>query len=70
MREALAEQFEVVVGLQADQMLRREMTPSSYEDWRLLLDKYPGHVLEVSIYGCCLGDIPSRNALVWEVRRY
>lgn len=70
MREALAEQSEVVVGLQADQMLRREMTPSSYEDWRLLLDKYPGHVLEVSIYGRCLGDIPGRNTLVWEVRRY
>ena len=70
MRDALFEQSEVVVGWRADEMLRREMTPSSYEDWQLLLDRYPGHVLEVSIYGHCLGDIPGRNALVWEVRRY
>ena len=27
-------------------------------------------VIEVSVYDCCLGDLPGRNALVWEVRRY
>ena len=57
-------------GLVADLMIREAMTPSSYEDWCALLDQYPNHVLEVSIFDRCLGDIPGRNALVWEVRRY
>ncbi len=57
-------------GLAADLMIREAMAPASYEDWRMLLDQYPNHVLEVSIFDRCLGDIPGRNALVWEVRRY
>jgi hypothetical protein len=70
MRDALLLAPEGALGLRADMLLRGAMTPSSYEDWRVLLDQYPGHVLEVSIYDRCLGDIPGRNALVWEVRRY
>jgi len=46
------------------------MTPSSHDDWNELLERYPGHVLEVSIYDRCLGDLPNRNSLVWEVRKY
>lgn len=57
-------------GLRADFLLRSRMTPSSYADWRELLERYPGHVLEVSVWESCLGDIPGRNAIVWEVRRY
>lgn len=70
MRDALHEESQHTYGLRADLMLRNAMTPSSYEDWRVLLDQYPKHVLEVSIYDCCVGDTPGRNALVWEVRRY
>lgn len=70
MRKALANAPERAHGLRADLLLRMAMTPSSYEDWRDLLDRYPGHALEVSIYDRCLGDVPGRNALVWEVRRY
>jgi hypothetical protein len=57
-------------GLRADLMIRLAMTPSSYSDWQELLNRYPGHVLEVSIWESCLGDCPSRNAVVWEIRRY
>jgi hypothetical protein len=57
-------------GLMSDLLIREAMTPASYEDWRELLDRYPDHVLEVSIFDRCLGDLPHRNALVWEVRRY
>lgn len=57
-------------GLRADLLLRDAMTQASYEDWQELLERYPEHVLEVSIYDRCLGDLPERNALVWEVRRY
>jgi hypothetical protein len=70
MREALRAAPQIAHGLRADLLIREAMTPSSYEDWRLLLDCYSGHVLEVSIYDRCLGDIPGRNALVWEIRKY
>lgn len=70
MRIALGAEMLFANGMMSDLLLREAMTPSSYEDWRLLLERYPGHVLEVSIYNRCVGDIPGRNALVWEVRRY
>lgn len=70
MRAALAHRPETAKNLVADRMLREMMTPSSYEDWLDLLNQYPGHVFEVSVYENCLGDTPNRNALVWEVRRY
>lgn len=70
MRAALNRAPMVAQGLRSDFLIREAMTPSSYEDWQVLLDQYPGHVLEVSIFGRCLGDIPGRNALVWEIRRY
>lgn len=70
MRDALKAAPQVTHGLRADLMIRQAMTPASYEDWQELLTRYPGHVLEVSIYENCLGDLPHRNALVWEVRKY
>jgi hypothetical protein len=70
MRDALVSFPEEARGLRADLLLSSVMTPSSLEDWKLLTARYPGHVLVVSVYGRCLGDVPGRNALVWEVRRY
>jgi hypothetical protein len=70
MREALGLRSETTYGLHSDFILREAMTPSSYDDWQILIERYPGHVFEVSIYDRCLGDIPNRNALVWEIRRY
>lgn len=70
MRDALAEAPEEASGLRADLLLSSVMTPSSLDDWEMLTSRFPGHVLEVSVYDRCLGDVPGRNALVWEVRRY
>jgi hypothetical protein len=70
MRDALGAAPEEASGLRADLLLREAMSPASHDDWRLLLERYPGHVLEVSVYERCLGDCPGRNALVWEVRKY
>ena len=70
MRDALSEAPELSTSLRSDLLIRLAMTPSSHDDWLLLLASYPGHVLEVSIYDHCLGDVPGRNALVWEVRLY
>jgi len=70
MRRALRQAPERASGLWADLLLRGAMTTASHDDWRGLLDRYPDHVLEVSVFDRCLGDLPGRNALVWEVRRY
>jgi|WetSurMetagenome_2_1015567.scaffolds.fasta_scaffold43926_2 hypothetical protein len=70
MPAALKKRSGVACGHVADRLLRDAMTPSSYEDWQELLTAYPGHVLEVSVWQDCLGDLPHRNAVVWEVRRY
>ena len=70
MRDALKHNPVETRGLRSDLILRLAMTPSSYDDWQILLERYPGHVFEVSIYDRCLGDIPNRNALVWGVRKY
>jgi hypothetical protein len=72
MRDALADHdsVELSFGLRADLLLQFKMTPASYENWKALLEQYPGHVFEVSIFDCCVGDLPYQNALVWEVRKY
>lgn len=70
MRSALQQRSYTTHGLQTELLLRRYMSSASYEDWQALVTKYPGHVFEVSIFDCFLGDLPYRNALVWEVRRY
>jgi hypothetical protein len=70
MRAALKYAGLTIANLQAHLLLKSCMTPASWEDWNLLCDQYPDHVLEVSIYDCCLGDLPNRNTLVWEIRKY
>ena len=70
MRPALKEAPERARGLRVELMLRHAMTASSWEDFDALRERYPDHVFEVSVYRRCLGNIPGRNALVWEVRRY
>jgi hypothetical protein len=70
MRDALKAAPERSRGLRTGLLLKMAMTPASHESWLRLLDEYPGHVLEVSVYDSCLGDVPGCNALVWEVRKY
>lgn len=70
MREALAASSTHAYGLRARLLLEHYMTPSSYSDFVELLEQYPDHVFEVSVFDRCLGDLPQRNAVVWEVRLY
>jgi hypothetical protein len=70
MRDALKASSETSQGLQSLNLLRSAMTASSWADFEVLLDRYPDHAFEVSVYNRCVGDIPGRNTLVWEVRRY
>lgn len=67
---ALSRHQKTVYGLTATLLIRHFMTPSSYSDWQELLNRYSDHVLEFSVWESCVGDIPGRNAVVWEVRRY
>ena len=70
MREALATASATVYDLRAYLLLRYYMSPESHDDWLMLLEQYPNHVLEVSVYDTFLGDSPRQNALVWEIRKY
>lgn len=51
-------------------LLRSLMNENSYDDLCLVLEAYPGHVVEVSILDCCFGTCPGRNSVVWETRDY
>jgi hypothetical protein len=70
MRPALAAEQRKAHGLASRMILRSLMTPSSYEDLQVLVEQYDNHAIELSIFSICVGDIPGRNALVWEVRQY
>lgn len=70
MPEALAKSHAYAFGLRSLLLLRGHMTPSSYADLEVLLERYPDHVFELSVWASCLGDTPGRNVIIWEVRRY
>lgn len=58
------------VGITSHLMLKKHLNESSYADLEALRDKYPGHVYELSALDRNLGQIPGRNAVIWEVRTY
>lgn len=57
-------------GLLARNILKQYLNDCSYADLMVLLEQYPGHVVELSACQSCIGTIPGRNAVVWEVRKY
>ena len=69
MREALKEGREAI-GKEAEQLLRKHCNQVSFQDIMDLLQRFPGHVIEFSTYSCMLGNIPGRNTIIWEVRKY
>lgn len=68
MRTALAVDERHAEGLRAHWLLKHYMSPSSWEDFCALLEKYPTSVFELSIYRVNVGHIPGRNTIIWEVR--
>ena len=70
MRPALVAEQRQARGLETRLLLRSLMTSSSYEDLQVLTEKYIDHAIELTVFSVCVGDIPGRNALVWEIRRY
>ncbi len=57
-------------GVAARHVLARHLNQNSVEDVRELLDGYPDHVLELSALDRCIGSVPHRNHVTWELRLY
>lgn len=57
-------------GIEARSVLRRHLNPNDLDDLSATLTRFPGHVVELSALDRCLGIVPHRNAVVWEVRNY
>lgn len=70
MRDALRDSGQHADGIRAKILLESAMTPPSYSDMQALLELYPDSTIEFGIYEVCLGDIPGRNTIIWEVRDY
>lgn len=69
-REASRRGYKRVVGLTAIEMLKYYLWPVDYEWLRELLDNYLDHIIEFSTFSCAVGNIPNRNTVIWEVRKY
>lgn len=70
MRDALARQAFYCVGLTAKHLLQRSMNDLSWQWLQYLLETYPDHVIEFSVYSLCWGTVPGHNTVFWEVRKY
>lgn len=70
MRVALAESGKQVHGLQAKMILQGACDSSSLDDLLQLVERFPDHVIEFSVYSCHVGVIPKRNTVIWEVRKF
>lgn len=70
MRDALAVYQEYDTGLTAKHLLQRSMNDLSWEWLQYLLESYPDHVIEFSVYDHCWGTVPGHNTVFWECRRY
>jgi hypothetical protein len=70
MRQALSLDGRHAFGLEALQLLKENLDPSSYEDIMELLDRYEDHIIEFSTFSRDLGDCKGRNTVIWEVRSY
>lgn len=57
-------------GLTLRLLLDYFLDPSSRDDFEAIWDLYPNAVIEFTSYPYCLGKIPGRNTIIWEVRDY
>lgn len=57
-------------GLNAINLVKRNLSPSSYDDLQTLFDIFPDSIIEFSAYDILLGNLPNRNTIMWEVRNY
>lgn len=60
---------ERAIGLKAKIILEYYTDPASYDTIMELLDMYPDHVIEFSVFDKAIG-IFNRPTIIWEVRKY
>jgi hypothetical protein len=70
MRNALAKDGKQVHGIISVCLLKHYLCQRSYEWLQVLLERYPGHVIEFSTFGVNWGTVPGMNTVFWEVRLY
>ena len=70
MRGALALERISVASRSMPAIIRRHFSERSLEDLYLILDQFPGCVVEFTAFNTYIGDLPGRNVIVWEVRHY
>lgn len=70
MRESMRDDAKHYEGLYVPLLLKNYMTANSWGDLLDVLELYPDAVVELTIYRGCLGILPGRNAIFWEVRNY
>ena len=70
MRDALQACTAYACGLAAMALVRQAMNERSWNWLRDLLERYPGHVVEFSVYDVCWGTVAGFNTVFWEVRNY
>ena len=57
-------------GLTALLLLRKHLSPESFDNMRELLALYPDHIIEIAAYSLNVGKLLNQNTLIWEVRNY
>jgi hypothetical protein len=67
-REAMSRYGVHYQGVNTRQLLKGVLNENSYDDLMILLEQYPGHVVEFTALDRCYGTVPHRNAVIWEVR--
>lgn len=70
MRAAFAAERLIAFGPGARLILRHMLSEGSYHDFLALGELFPDAVIEFTAYDIFVGDIPGRNAVIWEVRNY
>lgn len=70
MREALKTRSVTIHGVSLINQLRYYLNPKSWDWLNVLIERYPGHVIEFSTYSLCWGTLPGYNTVFWEVRNY
>lgn len=70
MREALAIGTKSVQDIIAISMIKHFMCPNSWDWLQVLLERYPGHVIEFTIFNTYWGTLPRYNTVFWEIRNY
>ncbi len=57
-------------GTAARMVLARHLNENSRDDLWRVLDEFPDSVVELSALDRCIGMVPHRNGVVWEIRHY